>query len=77
MFIPPPRQNIWQWAEANVDFANAQNYDTPLKGKYSADYMPFWKEIAECLTDDNIRDVTVLKCARAGGTENVRLNAIR
>lgn len=75
--LPPPRQNIWQWAEANVDFSLAPSYDTPLKARYDADFMPFWKEVSEALTNPAIREVTVCKCARAGGSENLLLNTIR
>lgn len=73
----PPPLNIWQWAEANVDFSRAPNYDTPIHGPYDAVYMPYWKEPVEALTDLDVREVAVLKCARAGGSENVLLNAIR
>lgn len=77
LFRPPPPLNIWQWAEANVDFSRAANYDTPIHGPYDPDYMPYWREPVECLTSRDVREVAILKCARAGGSENVLLNAIR
>lgn len=73
----PAPLNIWQWAQANVDFSRAPNYDTPIHGPYDPDYMPYWREPVECLTAHDIREVAILKCARAGGSENVLLNAIR
>lgn len=76
-FLPRPALNVWQWAEANVDFALATNYDTPIKGRYDANFMPYWKEPVECLTRYDVNEVVVLKCARAGGSENLLLNAIR
>lgn len=76
-FLPRPALNVWQWAAQNVDFALATNYDTPIKGRYDPDYMPFWKEPAECLTRYDVNEVIALKCARAGGSENLLLNAIR
>lgn len=73
----PPDLNIWQWCAENVDFSLAQNYDTPKHERFDPDFMPFWNEPAECLTDPAIREVVVLKCARAGGSENLLLNPIR
>lgn len=66
-----------EWARRSVNFARVPNYDTPIKGPYDPGYMPYWVDVADCLTDRTIREVTILKCARAGGTENVLLNAIR
>lgn len=76
-FQPRPPLNVWQWAEASVDFSRAPNYDTPLHGQYDAAWMPYWKEVVENLTDNRVREVVVLKATRAGGSENVLLNAIR
>lgn len=76
-FMPRPHQNVWEWARDNVDFSLATNYDTPIKGKYDPDWMPYWKEPVACLTDPHINEVIALKCARAGGSENMLLNAIR
>lgn len=72
-----PDKNIWQWAAEHVNFAAAQNYDTPRHDRFDPEWMPYWKEPAECLTDPSVREVVVLKCARAGGSENVLLNPIR
>ena len=33
--------------------------------------MPWWKSIVEKLTDDNVSEITVLKCKRGGGSENL------
>jgi hypothetical protein len=77
LWQPRPRLNVWQWAEANVDFSRVPAYDTPLHGVYNADYIPQWKEVAECDTNLDIRECWVLKCSRAGGTENCVLNPIR
>ena len=76
-FAPPLPLNIWQWAESALDFSLAPSYDTPLHGPYDAGYMPYWKEIAECVTAPDVREVIVLKATRAGGSENVLLNSIR
>lgn len=53
------------------------NYDTPIHGPFDPDYMPYWKEPAECLTNPVIREIAILKATRTGGSENVLLNAIR
>jgi phage terminase large subunit GpA-like protein len=68
---------IWKWATNNVNFALSPGYDTPFKGPYDAELMPFFKEVSEALTDRGIREIAVCKCSRAGGSENILLNAIR
>jgi phage terminase large subunit GpA-like protein len=39
--------------------------------------MPYWKRPVEWLTDTAVKEIVCLKCTRAGGSENVFLNAIR
>lgn len=77
LLTPPPALNVWQWAAANLDFSRAMNYDTPIHGPFDPDYMPYWKEPAECLTRNDIREIAILKATRAGGSENILLNAVR
>lgn len=77
LFTPLPRLNSWQWAEANVDYSRVRNYDTEWKGMYSADYMPYWREAMESITDPECKEVWVLKCSRSGGSENVLLTSMR
>lgn len=74
---PPPDQNVWEWARDNVDFSLVGNYDTPLKTKYDPNFMPFWKEPVEAVTDPTVSEIVALKCARAGGSENLLMNPIR
>lgn len=76
-YLPKEKLNVWEWAAKNVDFSLVPNYETPFKSKYDPDLLPFWKEPAECITDFDIREVVVLKCSRAGATENVLINPIR
>jgi phage terminase large subunit GpA-like protein len=73
----PPDEHVWQWAAREVDFSLAPNYDTPIHGPFDPEYMPYWKEVSECLTDNAVREIAILKATRAGGSENVLLNAIR
>lgn len=65
------------WCSRHVDFALAPNYDTPKHERFDPDFMPYWTEPAEELTNPVTREVIVLKCARAGGSENLLLNPIR
>ena len=74
---PTPPLNVWQWAAANVDFSLVPNYDTPLHERYDPEFLPFWKEPAEAVTDPSVYEIIALKCARAGGSENILLNPIR
>lgn len=74
---PDPDLNVWQWCADKVDFSLAPNYDTPKHERFDPSFMPFWNEPAEAITDPSISEVTILKCARAGGSENILLNPIR
>lgn len=77
LHAPVERLSIPEWASQNVDFSLEPSYDTPLHGPYDPDFIPQWKEIAECDTDPAIRECWVLKCSRSGASENAFLNPIR
>jgi hypothetical protein len=66
-----------EWASKNVDYAKAANYDTPFKGKFDPDLLPFWKEPLEAMQDPFTREVVALKCSRAGFSENLVLTDLR
>lgn len=68
---------VWKWAQDKVNFALAPSYETPLRGPYDPEFCPFWKEPADAINDPSISEVWVLKCSRAGGSENVILNPMR
>lgn len=67
----------WQWAAQNVDYSRAGNYDTPYRGMFDPDLMPFWKEPLEAMQDRDVREVAILKCSRAGYSENMILTDLR
>jgi hypothetical protein len=73
----PERISIPDWCALHVDFSLSPNYDTPKHERFDPAFMPFWNEPAESLTNPSVREVVVLKCARAGGSENLLLNPIR
>jgi len=60
-----------------VDYSRAANYDTPYRGAFDPDLMPFWKEPLEALQDNSIREVAILKSSRAGYSENLILTDLR
>jgi hypothetical protein len=72
-----PLEKSWEWASKNVDYAKAANYDTPFKGKFDPDLLPFWKEPLEAMQDPFTREVVALKCSRAGFSENLVLTDLR
>ncbi len=74
---PRERLNVWQWAAANIDYSRVLAYETELKAPYDPEYMPYWKEPAEGITDRDIAEIWLLKCGRAGASENLILNGIR
>lgn len=53
------------------------SYDTQLKARYSGDYMPWWRELADAMLDRSVRELWVLKNSRAGCTENTILAPMR
>lgn len=70
--VPP-----WQWCAENVDYSRAANYDTPYRGPFDPDLMPFWKEPLEKARDSGVREIVVVKCARGGYSENFLLSDLR
>ena len=67
----------WQWADDNIDYSRVPNYDTPFLGRFDSSRMPFWKDVLQDLRDPNVREIAVLKCSRAGYSENVVLTDLR
>jgi hypothetical protein len=67
----------WQWAEQSVDYSRVPNYDTPYLSRFTAERMPFWKQPLEDLQDRDCREVCILKCSRAGYSENLVLTDMR
>ena len=76
-FHPRVDQPPWQWAADSVDYSRAMNYDTPYRGKFDPELMPFWKEPLEVAHDPSTRELVVLKCSRAGYSENLLLTDLR
>lgn len=74
---PRARQNAWEWARDNVDFSRTPNYDTPIHGPFDPEFMPYWKEPAECFDDPSVSEIWVRKAERIGGSENLILNPMR
>ena len=74
---PRQEQPPWQWAADNIDYSRALNYDTPYRGKFDPGLMPFWCEPLEVAHDSGTRELVVLKCSRAGYSENLLLTDLR
>lgn len=66
-------QTAWQWNAAHVDYSRAPNYDTPYRGPFDPELMPFWKQPLEDAHDPNVREIAVLKASRCGFSENCLL----
>ena len=74
---PRPRESVSAWAARAVDYSRDVSYPTPLRGPFNPDYMPYWVEVMDCVSNPNIREIVVLKAARTGGTECVMLTSMR
>lgn len=77
LYRPVRRMTVPEWARENVDFSRVPSYETPLRGPYDPDFMPYWKEPAEAATDPAVREIWALKPSRAGASENLLLNPLR
>lgn len=77
MHRPEERLTVTEWARRNVDFSRVASYETPLRGPYDPDFMPYWKEPADAVTDPTVREIWVWKPSRAGASENLLLNPLR
>jgi len=66
---PPPPDSIADWAEANIDFSLAPNYDTPAHAPFMASFAPYMKGILDKLQDHSTREIWIRKCSRAAATE--------
>ena len=76
-FKSEPPLASWQWAKENVSYGRAESYETPYKGPFDPELMPFWKQPLEDLQDRDCREVCILKCSRAGYSENLVLTDMR
>jgi hypothetical protein len=77
MAQPRPKQKPWEWLAECVDYGRVPNYDTENKSQYDPDFFPGWKELLEMSYSREVREMWVLKCSRAGGTENLLLGGLR
>ena len=60
------RPAMSDWAEANY-VLSAETSDIP--GPWSNDYTPFLREIMNWWSDVTTRQITIVKCTQAGGSE--------
>lgn len=67
----------FDWAAQNIDYSKAQEYETELKLPYDPQFMPFLREPAASVIDRKVEECWVLKCSRAGVSENVILVPLR
>lgn len=74
---PPAEITVPDWAADEVDYRREPSYDTEMKTRYDPDYMPFWRYPADAINRLETREVWILKCSRAGASENCLLNPLR
>jgi len=70
-------QPPWAWAAEHIDYSRSRSYDTPYRGMFDPELMPFWNEILESAHDPAVREIVCLKCSRAGYSENLLLTDLR
>ena len=71
------RLTPFDWAAENMDFGRATNYETELKTLFDPTYMPFLREPSEACINRNVSECWILKCSRAGASENAILVPLR
>jgi len=74
---PVERVGVMEWAAQQVDYARNPLYRAKPRERYNPDFMPGWREPAEAILDKSVREVWILKCSRAGCSENVLLNQLQ
>jgi len=72
-----PKQGIVEWAEGNIDYGRVASYDAEWKGGWRIEYMPYWREPLEWLSDPDTRELWALACSRCGKSENLLLTPLR
>jgi hypothetical protein len=70
--VPP-----WKWAAGAINYSLSGAYDTPYKGRFDPELLPFWKEPLELMHDRNTREIVILKASRTGFSENLILTDLR
>ncbi len=65
ILLPRLRRNLVEFAENELTLTNEKGKDL---GPFSWDLTPFWIEVAFCLSDVDIDQVTTSKCTQSGGT---------
>jgi len=71
LFSAPSRLSTAEWAEENIDYSLAPEYDTPAKGPFDADMAPYMRVVLDWLDDYETREIWLKKCSRACATEYV------
>lgn len=70
-----PRISVWDYMCEHVIFS--PEYSKNKYGKYDPNFLPFWKEPLECLTDTNIKETWICACVQSGKTEQLILGYLR
>jgi len=77
IYRPRPKISIYKWAADNVDFSREPTYDTPLKGPFDPDLMPFYKEPLDKILEGDCREIWFRAAERLGKTEHLILMPMR
>jgi len=67
----------FDWAEKNLSFGRCENYETEFKAAFDPYYMPFLREPSEAIINPDVSECWVMKCSRAGVSENAILIPLR
>ncbi len=69
---PPPDLDLSQWAD---EYRHISSKTSAISGRWGNEITPYLVEIMDCLTDDNIQQVTMCSASQVGKTE-IALNLI-
>lgn len=67
----------FDWAAENLDYSLCTAYESQLKTRFNPLYMPYMREPAGAIINPRVKECWILKCSRAGATENSILLALR
>ena len=68
---PRPRLSLVEWAEANIVLP--PDYQSPIRGQFSLDRFPIFKELLAEIDNPDVAEIVLLKCSQLGFSQNVLL----
>ena len=66
LFEPPKKITVSEWADT---YRNMSSEETSRPGMWDTSTVPYMRFIMDVFSDEQIREITILKCTQIGGSE--------